>query len=297
LYIRSMNKLYLIGLLLLPFVFFGQLKVTQSGWVGIGTNNPISTLHVNGRIYLTGNGNTFRILPNNPGTEIGTTTDYIDFWSSYVKHHVVAAQKFNRVSDSSLKTEITPLNMGLDKVLKLKTYNYKIKEGKKGQEIYKNEFGFISQEIKEIFPDMTTPSMGVLTMDYDQIIPITVKAIQEQQLIIEELKGELEELKKELTPNSILGDGYNHKGFILYQNAPNPFKENTVIKYEIKTLEYSSALIVIFDMNGLLLNSYDLDSSKDSIIIKGNEYKPGMYIYSLIVDNTEIATKKMILLD
>jgi hypothetical protein len=49
-------------------------------------------------------------------------------------------------------------------------------------------------------------------------------------------------------------------------------------------------------MQGGLVKSFDkLDSAKDEVVVKGSELKPGMYLYSLIIDGREIDTKRMIL--
>jgi hypothetical protein len=49
-------------------------------------------------------------------------------------------------------------------------------------------------------------------------------------------------------------------------------------------------------MNGKLLRTKAINSTgKGEITILGNELAAGMYYYSLVVDNKEIDTKKMIL--
>jgi len=49
-------------------------------------------------------------------------------------------------------------------------------------------------------------------------------------------------------------------------------------------------------MTGLQLKEYQISNKGDgSIQINGSELKPGMYLYSLIIDKKEIDTKRMIL--
>jgi len=51
-------------------------------------------------------------------------------------------------------------------------------------------------------------------------------------------------------------------------------------------------------MNGLLIKNYKIQTSgKGSIKISANELKAGMYIYSLIVNENEVDSKRMILLN
>jgi hypothetical protein len=52
----------------------------------------------------------------------------------------------------------------------------------------RTDLGFIAQEIKEILPDIvmeSKDSMNTLLMNYNGVIPVLVKAVQEQQTQIE----------------------------------------------------------------------------------------------------------------
>jgi hypothetical protein len=88
-----------------------QLKVLSNGNVGMRTNSPIGKLHVQGSVFLSGAANTFKIMPNNPGTEISASIDVIDFWYSTNSHNSVRAASFDKVSDSTLKKEIDSKRM------------------------------------------------------------------------------------------------------------------------------------------------------------------------------------------
>jgi hypothetical protein len=50
-------------------------------------------------------------------------------------------------------------------------------------------------------------------------------------------------------------------------------------------------------MNGILLKSFPINvTGQNQLTINGSELKVGMYIYTLIVNNKEVDTKRMILL-
>lgn len=140
-------------------------------------------------------------------------------------------------------------------------------------------------------------------MDYDQIIPITVSAIQEQQKIIDSLKNELTLMKEQINSNSSLNINKNNtfseqNQNVLNQNMPNPFNQKTEIKFKINEQNFRNASIVIFDLNGLMIKKYEIQKSGDgSVEINGNELKAGMYIYTLLVNQKEIDSKRMILLN
>jgi predicted RNase H-like nuclease (RuvC/YqgF family) len=56
-------------------------------------------------------------------------------------------------------------------------------------------FGFVAQEVEEVLPELVRQdSQGKKILDYDEIIPYLVRAIQEQQMEIEELKEKINEL-------------------------------------------------------------------------------------------------------
>lgn len=92
-----------------------------------------------------------------------------------------------------------------------------------------------------------------------------------------------------------MSDNNNRNDAVLHQNKPNPFKEQTTINFEIINT-YQTASLMIFDMKGTLLKTFPItDKNVKQIIIGGKQFKAGMYMYSLIVDDRIIDTKKMIL--
>ncbi|MDR1973272.1 MAG: T9SS type A sorting domain-containing protein [Bacteroidales bacterium] len=83
---------------------------------------------------------------------------------------------------------------------------------------------------------------------------------------------------------------------ILYQNSPNPFNKKTTIQYKLseKTI---NAKICIYDLNGKELRCFNLNTAKgtSSVEVNASDLPAGIYLYSLIVDNKVVATKRMIL--
>ena len=87
-------------------------------------------------------------------------------------------------SDKRLKREIRKLNRSLETINQLKAYRFKwrnVAEGKKN----KNHFGFIAQEVKLLTPEVVTKNRkGFLTVNYTELVPLTVSAFQEFQGIV-----------------------------------------------------------------------------------------------------------------
>jgi hypothetical protein len=101
-------------------------------------------------------------------------------------------------SDTTLKTNITPNQYGIEKVMDLETikFNWKDKKSKGAQK----EVGFNAQNLKKVIPEATytIPSNGKLGIKDDAIIATLTKAIQEQQEMIEELQKEIKKIKRKI---------------------------------------------------------------------------------------------------
>jgi hypothetical protein len=104
------------------------------------------------------------------------------------------------ISDQRFKENIQNLDVGLEKIMALKPRKFDWKSGK-GKDI-KGDRGFIAQELEQVFPDLVDewadpapdgeePYKSVR----QDLIPVLVKAIQEQQAIIEQLKADVAALK------------------------------------------------------------------------------------------------------
>lgn len=227
-------------------------------------------------------------------------------------------------SDERLKKNIVPITLALTKLSKLQGKFYQKKqaefkfntdsiideaklksiEEQKNREIkdgvmFDPEFGFLAQEVKEIFPELvSSDENGIYSINYIGLIPITIEAIKEQQIKLDSLQKQFNQLKNtSQSMNSYSGLSDINKTTIaqLKQNIPNPFTQSTSISFTISTLK-QSAMLNIYNMQGTEIKSYPVTRTGDqSVTINGSELNPGMYMYTLIVDGQEIDTKRMIL--
>lgn len=78
----------------------------------------------------------------------------------------------------------------------------------------------------------------------------------------------------------------------LSQNFPNPFSTSTstTIKYKI---EEPNGRLIIADVQGKEITEYQLNNKSGEVIIMEN-FKPGIYFYSLYSNNKLISKNKMI---
>ena len=157
-------------------------------------------------------------------------------------------------------------------------------------------YGLSAQQLQKIYPDLVKEGQnGYLGVNYVELVPILIRSIQE-------LKQELDELRK--GSDKYKTRSVNSKNQIfsqsttdinkLYQNTPNPFKEQTVIRFSLAN-DVKDAAICIFDMTGKTIKKLPVSSGMDSVSIGGYELGEGMFLYSLIVNGQEIATKKMVI--
>ena len=108
---------------------------------------------------------------------------------------VYSANGVVQTSDGRLKTNIKPLNYGLSTVMQMHpvTYNWK-KEPNTNKMV-----GFIAQDMEQLVPEAVEAPNATgeyYGMKYTELIPVLTKAIQEQQLQIEQLKKELATAQK-----------------------------------------------------------------------------------------------------
>jgi hypothetical protein len=104
------------------------------------------------------------------------------------------------ISDQRLKENVRDLDVGLDAVMALKPRKFDWKEGKGKDK--KDDRGFIAQEFEQVFPDLVDEWKDPAPEGEEpyksvrqDLIPVLVKAIQEQQAMIEDLKAKVAALE------------------------------------------------------------------------------------------------------
>jgi hypothetical protein len=79
-------------------------------------------------------------------------------------------------SDKKLKKDIEPLGSVLDRLSKLVPSKYRFKTQSEDET---KSYGFIAQEVDEVFPDIVAKGKDFLSLTYDYFGVLSVKAIQE----------------------------------------------------------------------------------------------------------------------
>jgi hypothetical protein len=183
----------------------GAVKVTGNqtvtGSVGIGTTSPQAALHIraadgaqftlqnsadNSTWYFSDDVNDNLVFQ--PNTGIGA---YISRDGNY---HVN--------SDSRLKQDITPLGEVLDRLLQLRPVSYHFRNVPGG---IPPTLGLIAQEVEPLFPEIVGERDGKKSMAYSELIPVTIRAVQELNQKMDSENANLrEELKRRDAENAEL---------------------------------------------------------------------------------------------
>jgi len=219
-------------------------------------------------------------------------------------------------SDLKLKKNITSINNPLNIINQLNGIKFMFKNdsivdldgdiSSDDSDYSRERLGFIAQELENVLPGLvrTIPQNDTKAIAYTDLIPLLVEGIKAQQKQIDYLEKLIKDCCKgdgidKSINNSEIESGSENEELIdnsrLFQNNPNPFNERTTINYTLSG-KVNNASILIFDMQGTLIKSYNnLSVNKQKIVINSSELIPGMYMYSLLINGKEIDTKKMIL--
>lgn len=231
-------------------------------------------------------------------------------------------------SDRKLKKDLKSLGNTLADLRQLKPYTYFFKPTSDPRiHIPKEQqFGLVAQDLEAVYPNLVRESMQmqeergkgqqIKSVNYIGLIPVIIAALQEldqevmvkdseirtlkreiavQQSQIDELKSMMERLLAQQSESETI-DGSLHleQKARLSQNFPNPFHENTLITYYLPE-DTGNARLEIHAIDGRLLETIPLpQTEKGQVKIEAGRFSPGTYLYSLIVDNVALETKRMV---
>jgi hypothetical protein len=170
--------------------------------------------------------------------------------------------------------------------------------------------GFLAQDVEKAAKEINYDFSGVDAAKNDRdlyglryaefVVPL-VKAVQELSSENAELKTQLNALSKRIealeenaktTPSQseVVNDIPR-----LDQNTPNPFTNNTVIRYYIPA-NMNNAQIAITDMKGAIVKTIPVNNKGlGQVVLTAGTLGSGTYVYSLIVDGKKADSRQMIL--
>ena len=148
----------------------GRVTVKENGNVGIGTNNPLARLDVNGKLRVQSLGFAGNIpLCLNSSAELATCSSSLRY-----------------------KTNFRPFNSGLNLINRLQplTFTWKTDQSR--------DLGLGAEDVAAIEPLLVTHNRNgeIEGVKYDRLAVVLINAVKEQQSQIERQQAEIEELKK-----------------------------------------------------------------------------------------------------
>jgi hypothetical protein len=142
----------------------------------------------------------------------GNASGYAGY-AGYFDGDVYATGSISEYSDSSLKKNVQDLGDGLAKVRMLRPRTYESRPVS-GVNLSKGvQFGLIAQEVHAVLPELVreaklppprdslgrriqnAPRQTYMGVSYTRLIPVMLKAIQEQQVLIETLQEKIQQLE------------------------------------------------------------------------------------------------------
>ncbi len=85
---------------------------------------------------------------------------------------------------------------------------------------------------------------------------------------------------------------FRHKDIKLSDIYPNPSNRIAQLDYELVNPK-AKAKISINSFIGNPIAEYELDPDRNSLVINVTDFQPGVYFYTLFVDNKNVVTKKL----
>jgi hypothetical protein len=174
----------------------GVGTAASDGGIGVSLpNSTAGTIYVSNSVTSAGTGWNHFVGQSGNGSSI-TTNNIIIYGNGNIQN---ANNSYGSLSDLKLKENIVDATPKLDKLMQVRIRNYNLK----GDYEQHKQIGVVAQELETVFPAMVeeTPDrdkegndLGTTTksVKYSVFVPMLIKAIQEQQAIIESLKARLD---------------------------------------------------------------------------------------------------------
>lgn len=227
-------------------------------------------------------------------------------------------------SDRKLKQNITDLTSAMDIINKLqpKAYEFRRDGNFKFMNLPEGKhYGLIAQDLEQVLPTLVkdtkfNPQIGrsrdeksnqpaqkaevidFKAVNYTELIPLVIKAVQEQnaenqtlKTEVQQLRSELESLKQQLGKFATGQANTPARIGSLSQATPNPAKAHANISYRLPEGS-GKAQLQLTDNLGRTVQTVRLTQS-GTVNVDVSALGAGIYNYSLVVDGKTVETKRL----
>jgi hypothetical protein len=246
---------------------------------------------------------------------------FIGDWAVYADGPAYSTVSWT-ASDRHLKTNVRNIEYGLDALMQLQPKVYEYAQGNAVNAPTGTSFlGFVAQDLEQVIPEVVSstnaPHVGVDATNFkekgdvsmeaikvvnqDGLLPVIVKAIQEQQSMIEVQAAQIEELKDLVIQLSntnsqerkaqLIEDAFGNQ---LFQSVPNPASGATRINYYLNDNVNAEIRIVEVATGKVVESSVVSGKGFGDVNVDLSNYASGVYSYSLIVNGEISASKTMV---
>ena len=119
---------------------------------------------------------------------VARTSNDVNFKGDVVAYHT---------SDKRLKKNVIEINDAVSKISQLSGMTFEWKESKNKEYHNEREAGIIAQDVQKVLPEAVKErDDGYLAVKYEQLIPLLIQGMKEQQEQINELESQIKQLKE-----------------------------------------------------------------------------------------------------
>ncbi|HSB91830.1 MAG TPA: tail fiber domain-containing protein, partial [Flavitalea sp.] len=235
-------------------------------------------------------------------------------------------------SDRNLKQDVTEFEDAMAIIGKLKPRNYQFKRDPKYAFLSLPEgihYGLLAQDVEEVLPNLVSTTthqaldlakpgstsnapalaqrqkgalISIKAVNYVELIPIMIKAMQEEQAKNSDLKEQLANQQHQITElRQLILDLKNGTrttasiGAFLEQNSPNPVHGHTLIRYTIPQTT-SDAYLSITNVNGQLIKTVTISNKGyGQLNLDTSPLASGTYNYTLYIDGKQVDSKQLVI--
>lgn len=177
-----------------------QFLIRANDGVGINTNSPATALHLGGLNISALDADGLR-FENTAGNTWDLHTSSLFLRMNYNGSNVAYVNTggaWVEVSDARLKTDISPVESVLSPITSLEVVSYQYTDREEQEH---PQVGFLAQNVNEVFPHLAHRESedGHWGVNYAGFSALAIRAIQEQQSIIESKADRIHELEERVS--------------------------------------------------------------------------------------------------